>query len=73
MDYCRKHPGANQTQSQQLGDQLEARREKQRDIFDLVAQFNELPDQEKIALSDKIVGMVANCLLNACDILDVKP
>ena len=68
-----KHPGANQTQSQQLGNQLEERREKQRDIFDLVAQFNELPDQEKIALSEQIVGLVANYLLNACDILDVKP
>src|SRR5436190_23123002 len=50
-----KHPGIHRTQSQQLGNQLDERREKQRDIFDLVAQFNELPDQEKIALSNKIV------------------
>lgn len=63
-----KHPGSNQAQSQQIGSQLAERREKQRDIFDLVAQFNDLPDQVKIALSNKLVGLVANYLLNACDI-----
>ena len=68
-----KHPGVSQTQSQQIGNQLEERREKQRDIFDLVAQFNELPDQEKIALSKKVMELVANYLLSACDIMDVEP
>ena len=68
-----KHPGVSSAQSQQLGNQMEERREKQRDIFDLVAQFNELPDQEKIALSNKIVGLVANYLLSACDIVNVEP
>lgn len=68
-----KYPGVNQTQSQKLGDQLAERRERQRDIFDLVAQFNELPDQVKVALSNKIVGLVANYLLNACDIRDTEP
>ncbi|HEX4951041.1 MAG TPA: helix-turn-helix domain-containing protein [Blastocatellia bacterium] len=68
-----KYPGINQAQSQQLGNQLDERRAKQREIFDLVAQFNELPDQEKIALSNKIVGLVANYLLSACDLMEVKP
>ena len=68
-----KHPGINQTQSQNLESQLDERREKQRDIFDLVAQFNELPEQEKIALSNKIVGLVANYLLSACDLMKVEP
>jgi hypothetical protein len=68
-----KHPGSNYAQSQQLGSQLVERREKQRDIFNLVAQFNDLPDQVKVALSNKIVGLVANHLLTACDIVDVIP
>ncbi len=68
-----KHPGVSQTQSQEIGNQLDERREKQRDIFDLVAQFNELPEQEKIALSEKLVKLVANHLLSACDIGDEKP
>ncbi len=68
-----KHPGINQTQSQEIGNQLEERREKQRDIFDLVTQFKKLPDQEKIVLSNKLVELVANSLLSACDIVDVEP
>ncbi len=68
-----KHPGVSETQSQQLGDQLQERREKHRDIFDLVVQFNKLPDQEKIALSNKIVELVANHLLSDCNIMEVEP
>ncbi len=68
-----KYPGINQAQSQQLGKQLDERRAKQRDIFDLVTQFNELPGPEKIALSNQIVGLVANYLLSACNIMEVEP
>ncbi|MBL8204692.1 MAG: helix-turn-helix domain-containing protein [Blastocatellia bacterium] len=68
-----KHPGNSRAQSQQFGNQLDERREKQRDIFDLVAQFKELPDEDKIALSNKIVGLVANYLLSACNITEIEP
>ncbi len=67
-----KHPGVSPADSQQIGNQMDERRERQRDIFDLVAQFNQLPDQDKIALSKKVMELVANYLLSACDI-ETKP